>query len=144
VAAWIGTSEQRALFAVALVAARAGDAMKAQALVYLGMANYRLAKMTTKKAQVLEASKFSQECAARPGSAGATGLAQRAGDEGRSGQDAVRAVPAPKFPAILSLQPTLGIESVSAIAEAETASDNDGHQAGANNILCACRVSSSD
>jgi hypothetical protein len=42
-------------------------AMKASALFYLGMANYPLGKMTTKKSQVLEGVKFSQEAAAIQG-----------------------------------------------------------------------------
>jgi len=43
------------------------DARKASALFYLGLANYQLGKMTMKKAQVLEAVKFSQEAAAIQG-----------------------------------------------------------------------------
>jgi tetratricopeptide (TPR) repeat protein len=43
------------------------DARKATALFYLGLANYQLGKMTMKKAQVLEAVKFSQQAAAIQG-----------------------------------------------------------------------------
>lgn len=43
------------------------DSRKASALFYLGLANYQLGKMTLKKAQVLEAAKFSQEAAAIQG-----------------------------------------------------------------------------
>jgi len=43
------------------------DARKATALFYLGLANYQLGKTTLKKAQVLEAVKFSQQAAAIQG-----------------------------------------------------------------------------
>ena len=43
------------------------DSRKATALFYLGLANYQLGKTTLKKAQVLEAVKFSQEAAAIQG-----------------------------------------------------------------------------
>jgi tetratricopeptide (TPR) repeat protein len=43
------------------------DTRRATALFYLGLANYQLGKMTLKKAQVLEAVKFSQQAAAIQG-----------------------------------------------------------------------------
>ena len=43
------------------------DSRTATALFYLGLANYQLGKMTMKKAQVLEAAKFSQQAAAIQG-----------------------------------------------------------------------------
>ena len=43
------------------------QARTATALFYLGLANYQLGKMTMKKAQVLEAAKFSQQAAAIQG-----------------------------------------------------------------------------
>lgn len=43
------------------------EARNAAALFYLGLANYQLGKMTMKKAQVLEAVKFSQQAAAIQG-----------------------------------------------------------------------------
>ena len=43
------------------------NAMTGPALFYLGMANYNLGKMTANKARVLEAAKFSEQCAAIAG-----------------------------------------------------------------------------
>jgi hypothetical protein len=38
--------------------------LRAEALFYLGVANYNVGKMTNNKAKVLEAAKFSDDCAA--------------------------------------------------------------------------------
>jgi len=46
---------------------KGNDAMMAPALFYLGVANYNLGKMTMNKAKILEAVKFSDQCAAIPG-----------------------------------------------------------------------------
>jgi len=51
----------------ALPLIKGNDSMTQTALYYLGLANYQLGKMTTNKAQVLEAVKFSQQAAAIPG-----------------------------------------------------------------------------
>ena len=47
----------------ALPLIQGNEPMMAAALFYLGMANYNLGKMTLSKARVLEAAKFSQQCA---------------------------------------------------------------------------------
>ena len=47
----------------ALPLIKGNDAMTAQALFILGMANYNLGKMTNSKAKVLEGAKFSEDCA---------------------------------------------------------------------------------
>jgi hypothetical protein len=46
---------------------KGNNAMTAPALFYLGTANYNLGKMTNNKAKILEAAKFSDDCAALPG-----------------------------------------------------------------------------
>ncbi len=51
----------------ALPLIKGNDSMMQSALYYLGLANYQLGKMTTNKAQVMEAAKFSQQAAAIPG-----------------------------------------------------------------------------
>jgi hypothetical protein len=51
----------------ALPLIKGNDAMTAAALFHLGLANYPLGKMTLKKAQVLEAVKFSEQAAAFQG-----------------------------------------------------------------------------
>lgn len=51
----------------ALPLIKGNDSMTQTALYYLGLANYQLGKMTTNKAQVLEAVKFSQQAAAIQG-----------------------------------------------------------------------------
>ncbi len=45
---------------------KGNNAMVAPALFYLGTANYNLGKMTNNKAKILEAAKFSDDCAALP------------------------------------------------------------------------------
>lgn len=45
---------------------KGNNAMTAQALFYLGTANYNLGKMTNSKAKILAAAKFSDDCAALP------------------------------------------------------------------------------
>ncbi len=47
---------------------RGNNARLGPALFYLGVANYNLGKMTMNKAKMLEGAKFSDECAAIPGS----------------------------------------------------------------------------
>lgn len=51
----------------ALPLIKGNDAMMGPALFYLGVANYNLGKMTLNKAKVLEAAKFSDQCAAITG-----------------------------------------------------------------------------
>jgi tetratricopeptide (TPR) repeat protein len=51
----------------ALPLIKGDNSMAASAYYYLGLVNYQLGKMTTNKAQVLEAVKFSQQAAALPG-----------------------------------------------------------------------------
>ena len=46
---------------------KGNNAWMAQALFYLGTANYNLGKMTNSKAKILEGAKFSDDCAAIPG-----------------------------------------------------------------------------
>lgn len=46
---------------------RDNNAMLAPALLQLGLANYQLGKLLLNKAQILEAAKFSEQCAATPG-----------------------------------------------------------------------------
>lgn len=51
----------------ALPLIKGNDAMTSEALFQLGVANYQLGKMTLSKAKVLEAAKFSDQCAAIAG-----------------------------------------------------------------------------